>query len=95
MTERYVARRGPLSRRGYNSKAWRHLRRWQLNRQPICQCPRQCGKAASDVDHIEPVSGPGDPLFWDKSNLQSLAHACHSRKTAVEDGGFGHRRKGE
>jgi len=28
-------------------------------------------------------------LFWDRNNWQSMAKACHDRKTAAEDGGFG------
>lgn len=43
---------------------------------------------ATDVDHIIPHKGNED-LMWDEENLQALCHACHSRKTAAEDGGFG------
>ncbi|WP_423837057.1 HNH endonuclease [Sutterella wadsworthensis] len=47
---------------------------------------------ATDVDHIKPHRG--DPiLLFDEKNLQALCHACHSRKTASEDGGFGNERK--
>ena len=46
---------------------------------------------ATDVDHIIPVEGPLDPLFWDETNWQSLCHPHHSRKTNAEDGGFGRR----
>ncbi len=45
-------------------------------------------KLATEVDHIIPHKGDMS-LFWDPSNWQSLCHACHSRKTAREDGGFG------
>jgi 5-methylcytosine-specific restriction protein A len=31
--------------------------------------------------------------FWDWDNLSALCHACHSRKTATQDGGFGHPRR--
>lgn len=40
---------------------------------------------AKHVDHILPVSGRDDPLFWDVSNHQPLCHACHSQKTAKEN----------
>jgi 5-methylcytosine-specific restriction enzyme A len=30
-------------------------------------------------------------LFWDRNNWQAMAKACHDKKTASEDGGFGHR----
>jgi 5-methylcytosine-specific restriction enzyme A len=44
--------------------------------------------SATVADHITPHKG--DPvLFWDPDNLQSLCAACHGRKTATEDGGFG------
>jgi 5-methylcytosine-specific restriction protein A len=43
---------------------------------------------AEEVDHIIPRRGD-DPRFWDSSNWQGLTHADHSRKTALEDGGFG------
>jgi len=44
---------------------------------------------AEVVDHIIPHKG--DPvLFWSVSNLQGLTRSDHNRKTAMEDGGFGH-----
>lgn len=44
---------------------------------------------AKHVDHVVPVARGGAEL--DASNLQSLCHPCHSRKTALHDGGFGRR----
>ena len=41
-------------------------------------------RAAVIVDHIIPVAGPGDPLFWAAWNHQGLCVACHNRKTARE-----------
>ena len=49
---------------------------------------------ATDVDHVRPHKGKQQP-FFDATNLQSLCHACHSRKTATEDGGFGRARHNE
>lgn len=44
------------------------------------------GKGEAHVDHIVPkVDGGTD----DMENLQTLCRSCHSRKTALEDGGFG------
>jgi 5-methylcytosine-specific restriction enzyme A len=39
---------------------------------------------ATDVDHVD-----GDSENNSQDNLRSLCHACHSRKTATQDGGFG------
>lgn len=58
-----------------------------LRRHPICACG--CRQPAEEVDHIIPVTGPDDPLFWEPSNHQGLTKACHSRKTARDDGGLG------
>lgn len=49
--------------------------------------PRSVGDSA-EVDHIVPVTGPADPLFWVSWNHQALTHAQHSEKTATHDGGF-------
>jgi 5-methylcytosine-specific restriction protein A len=94
--------RASAARRGYDSR-WRRyrIRQW-LPLHPRCgdrlagqsaehsQCRRDGRDVpGTDVDHIVPVSGPDDPLFWEVTNHQSLCHACHSAKTAREDGGFG------
>jgi 5-methylcytosine-specific restriction protein A len=70
----------------YSTDAWKlDLRPGQLLREPFCrECARQ-GKQvrATDVDHI--VDHKGDwARFTDCSNLESLCHSCHSRKTAAE-----------
>lgn len=67
--------------RGYGSR-WRKYRLAFLSRHPVCACG--CGHGATDVDHIKPVDGPDDPLFWDPKNHQPLTHECHSRKTMAE-----------
>jgi 5-methylcytosine-specific restriction enzyme A len=60
---------------------------------PLCADPdkRHVGRPelTSDVDHITPVNGPEDPLFWEQSNHQGLCHSCHNHKTAKENGGLG------
>lgn len=80
-------RRGTAAQRGYGAR-WARYRRAFLSAHPICAAP-ECGRAATDVDHITAVRGPNDPLFWEPSNHQGLCHSCHSRKTATENGGFG------
>lgn len=88
--KRYERERGSAAARGYDSR-WRKYRLMFLAEHPLCaECERQgIVTAASDVDHIQPVNGPGDPLFWESSNHQALCHECHSKKTAKENGGFG------
>ncbi len=78
-------RRGTSTQRGYDWN-WRKLRKMVLARNPMCQ-QQGCLLPATDVDHIIPIRKGGDNS---SDNLQALCHACHSRKTALEDGGFGH-----
>jgi 5-methylcytosine-specific restriction enzyme A len=79
--------RGNSAARGYGA-AWRKLREAHLNLEPYCRRCREKGLEvlATDVDRIKPLEVGGSD---DDSNLQSLCHSCHSRKTATEDGGFG------
>ena len=70
----------------YATDEWvNDLRPMQLLREPFC---RECAKKgervrATDVDHVVPHRG-NLILFRDRSNLESLCHSCHSRKTAHE-----------
>lgn len=75
----------------YSTQRWVRERAAFLRAHPLCEECRRQGRirAASQVDHIRPHRGDAG-LFWDQSNWQSLCAACHSRKTAAEDGGFGH-----
>lgn len=82
-SKQYDQERPSPSKRGYGDR-WRKYRVWFLKQHPLCACG--CGRPATDVDHIQPVDGPDDPLFWDESNHQGLTHACHSSKTAREKG---------
>lgn len=91
-TQRSVdRRRGTAHQRGY-TRQWRTARMAWLAEHPLCADPYGVHAdrvaAASVVDHIVPHQG--DPhRFWSADNWQSLCSACHSRKTASEDGGFG------
>jgi 5-methylcytosine-specific restriction protein A len=82
------------ARRGYGYR-WQRYSAGRLRSHPLCADPhrRHVGiyVAARQTDHIIPVEGPWDPLFWDKDNHQSLCNGCHSYKTALEDGGFGNK----
>lgn len=85
--------RGSRHERGYTSK-WSRYSVLYRQSNPICVMCEKRGiiKVANCVDHIVPVTGSDDPLFWEPTNHQSLCTACHSRKTAAEDGGFGNRK---
>jgi 5-methylcytosine-specific restriction enzyme A len=86
--------RGSARARGYTT-AWEKARAGFLAKHPRCECPAHRGQPdaprSTDVDHIVPHRGD-QRLFWDRSNWQAMAHACHSAKTAGQDGGFGHNR---
>lgn len=71
----------------YDLREWRDvIRRRQLAQHPLCHhcAARAIVKAATEVDHIVPMSEGGDPR--DPANLQSLCMSCHSRKTAADNG---------
>lgn len=61
-----------------DSAAWRRVRARVIAEQPLCgQCERE-GRyvAGNEVDHID-----NDPTNNERSNLENLCKACHSRKT--------------
>ena len=76
--------------RGYDS-TWQKLRNAFIKRNPLCVYCMKTGviKPAEEIDHIVPHKGD-NVLRLSESNLQALCKQCHSRKTATEDGGFGH-----
>lgn len=83
----YDRTRGTVAERGYGAH-WRRLRLIVLAEEPLCRACAADGRvvAATDVDHVVArVRGGSD----DRDNLQALCHACHSRKTVLEDGGWG------
>lgn len=69
--------RGSPSARGYGRR-WAKLRLLVLRAQPWCAV---CGAPATDVDHVLPKRLGGRDAV---DNLQSLCHACHTRKTMKE-----------
>lgn len=76
--------------RGYSTPRWRAYRKWYLANHPVCVV---CGAPANEVDHIIPAKGADDKEFYNSDNHQALCKACHSRKTATENGGFGNHEK--
>jgi 5-methylcytosine-specific restriction protein A len=79
--------------RGYDSK-WRSLRFAFLGQHPLCAKCEADGLTVPStvVDHIIPHRGD-EHLFLDQANWQALCKLHHDRKTALEDGGFGRRRR--
>lgn len=73
--------------RGYGPR-WQKYRKWFIREHPLCSV-EGCGSPATDVDHIQAVTGPEDPLFWELGNHVGYCHSCHSKKTVRKDGGFG------
>lgn len=47
-------------------------------------CGRAFGASSPHGDHIIPVSGQDDPLFFEESNIQFLHPECHGKKTAAD-----------
>lgn len=72
--------------RWYKTAIWKEKRERQLKREPLCrEClSKEIYTKATDVDHIIPHKGNWN-LFIGEDNLESLCHACHSRKTAREN----------
>ena len=90
----HKAQPGPPRERGefdwaYRSTDWKRIRSVQLAKQPLCCRCLHYGivERAKDVDHV--IAHEGDlNLFYDKDNLQSLCHSCHSWKTNQERKGI-------
>ena len=84
--------RGSAAARGYGRRWQKTSAAWLVSH-PLCVDPYglhgERPERATLTDHIVPRKGDMD-VFWDSGNWQSLCSGCHSRKTAEEDGGFGH-----
>ena len=75
--------------RFYGGVAWRRLRAYALQTNPLCHDPfgehEAIGRpvGATDVDHVIPRRLRPD-LELDSDNLQTLCASCHARKSAFE-----------
>lgn len=76
----YDKKRGNSADRGYGH-AHRIQRKEFLRKHKTCA---RCGAPSKVMDEV--IAGLGHI----PSNLQALCKSCHSRKTALHDGGFGH-----
>ncbi|TPM36631.1 HNH endonuclease [Mesorhizobium sp. B2-3-5] len=89
-----VARRQAAEEKRQTSRQRGYSKKWDVEARAflslpvnrLCACG--CGRTAQMVDHIIPHRG-NPQLMWDRSNWQAMTTACHSRKTAKHDGGFG------
>lgn len=86
MVDKTSDNRPNSGQRGYDSQ-WTAIRDNYLKYNPLCV---DCGRLATDVDHIIPLS-QGGTHDWD--NLAARCHRDHSKKTATQDGGFGNKIK--
>ena len=95
--KRHEKQREQSHKRGYDYE-WRKAKTAFLKDHPLCECdtckslPPPRRKRATAVDHITPHRGD-KVLFWDRRNWKAMSHTCHSRKTAMMDGGFGNSRR--
>lgn len=76
-------RRDPAAARFYKTAFWQKLRLAVLREQPLCSTPG-CNRPARHVDHLD-----GDRSNNARANLDGKCTPCHSRKTVLQDGGFG------
>ena len=71
-------------RQFYNSKAWRSLRNYKIQLNPLCEICETKGltEPGKEIDHIQAIRDNGPMLSL--SNLQTLCRSCHARKSAQE-----------
>lgn len=81
-----TALRGTRTERGYSNR-WGRYRLHFLKANPLCAHCLIDGRyvPATVVDHIIPIDGEADVLFWPSSNHQALCAGCHGRKTTTAD----------
>src|SRR5688572_12191480 len=88
----YDRQRGTAAERGYGQR-WTAYRRWFLGTMGLSLCgdrpyglpptgDSECLRQglpvpATVVDHIVPVIGPDDPMFYSTEAHQSLCERCH------------------
>jgi 5-methylcytosine-specific restriction protein A len=68
--------------RGYDA-AWKRVRLEHLAMEPLCRHCRPHATPATQVDHIIDIADDPD-LRLVHTNLQSLCHTHHSKKTKLK-----------
>lgn len=83
-TEDRSRRDNKETRKIYNTRRWRRVSERKRIIDPLCEeCLINNTESYADVvDHITELSDGGEP--YEYSNLKSLCHACHNRKTKKE-----------
>jgi 5-methylcytosine-specific restriction protein A len=73
-------------RRWYNTAAWRHVRKAQLQAQPLCERCRLKNflVPATVVNHKKPHKGDWS-LFIDPANHQAVCQPCHDGPIQAEE----------
>lgn len=91
-------RRPSARAKGNYDAKWIRTRGAYLRAHPYCECddclklPSVMRPWATEVHHIDGL-GPRGPRGHDWSNLQSMTHAHHARRTALDQpGGWNDRR---
>jgi 5-methylcytosine-specific restriction enzyme A len=87
-TRGYEHARGSAAERGYDARHAR-WRRAVLATYPNCVDCGADGKPGDHADHVVPLAAGGD---WSIENGRRRCGPCHSRKTVLQDGGFGNAR---
>ena len=71
-------------RQFYNSKAWRSLRNYKIQMNPLCEHCEEKGltEPGKEIDHVVAIKDNGPMLSL--SNLQTLCRSCHASKSSKE-----------
>jgi len=77
----------------YNSKAWKSLRNYKIQINPLCEMCEEKGliEAGKEIDHITAIKDNGEKL--NLRNLQTLCRSCHASKSAKEREQRKHKKK--
>lgn len=72
--------------RFYKTNRWERLSRLHRLKNPLCEECKKLGiiRAVDVADHIIEIRDDWSKRY-DESNIQSLCHACHNRKTRTEE----------